>query len=183
MHISKKVNRSHTRSPSLKPTMPDSLHNKGFIYPSSINKHRNLREISSAKHKTVGSLGESSVYHISSMINQVEIMVDEYQRVRNVESRSSHRPKGHINFSDLNKSPSHFSIIEQLSRKVRADSSKPINTSYLASSRFKHTGESFEKIGPGSYKIDRVGTSSPSYRFPSAPRLENSFDHKLAGEM
>lgn len=183
MHTNKKAKRSHTRSPSLKPTMPDSLHNKGFIYPSSINKYRNLREISSAKHKTTFSIGESPRYQISSMINKVEIMVDEYQRVRNVESRSSHRPKPQTNFTVLTKSPSHFSIIEQLSRKVRAESSKPINTSYLASSRFKHTGESFERVGPGSYRIERVGTNSPSYRFPSAPRLANSFDHKLAGDI
>jgi hypothetical protein len=163
--------------------MIDSLNNKGFIYPSSINKNRNLRQISSANYGSDSLNGQSPGYQIGSMINKIEIMVDEYQRVRNVESRSSHRPKPQTNFSVLNKSPSHFSIIEQLSRKVRAESRKPINTSYLASSRFKQTGESSDKVGPGSYRIGRVGTSSPSYRFTSAPRLENSFDHKLAGEI
>lgn len=184
MFSSRKVNGSHSKSPSPKHAIPDSIHNKGFLYKSSINKHRNLRQISSAQHHISRSIGDNPAYVLSSMINKVEIMVDEYQKVRNIESRSSKRvsTKQHNQQPHISKSPSNFSIIEQLSRKLKADKA-PINTSYLTSSRFKDTRESFEKIGPGSYRVSLSGAiKSPSYRFPSAPRLDNSFEHKLAGK-
>lgn len=181
---SKKLSISHSRSKSLKPIMPDSIMNKGFLYSSHINKHRNLRQISTAGHRVSGSIDESPNYLLNSMINKVEIMVDEYQKVRNIESKSSQRAEHkHTKHRPLVSSPSHFSIIEQLSRKLKEDKA-PITTSYLASARFKQSGESFEKVGPGSYKVDFSGSvKSPAYRFPSANRMDNSFEHKLAGKL
>ena len=147
-------------------------------YESMLHSYQQAKVLlrSESRPKSRMDTEESSAPKYLQMMETFDSMVQSFENPEilnaSYEDRSRNRSQGH-------KSP-RIMFISKARIKVKPKNEKSAKqTHFPPSRRFKYCLDTEETVGPGSY-FKQVKNESPSFKFSSSPRMEDSISHKLA---